>query len=58
MAGSLAAPLEVPYYHRLMQQADRLVRYFTEMSKEVTHVSEELEQLSMEIGAMLRECRK
>ncbi len=57
MAGFMADAEDKPYYRRLMEQAQNLSCYFSAMSKEVAHMCEELEQLSLEIGAMLKECR-
>lgn len=55
MARKIAAPVDVPYYDKLLAQTDGLVRYFTAMSETVENMSMELEQLSLKIGAMLEE---
>lgn len=58
MASRIAALEDVSYYIRLMEQADILMRYFARMSENVRNMSEELEQFSMKIGDMLKECRQ
>lgn len=58
MASRIAALEDVSYYVRLMEQADMLLRYFARMSENVKNMSEELEQLSMKISDLLKECRQ
>lgn len=54
-ACEIAAPEDVPCYRELMERSDQLIHYFSAMSNTVANMSTELEQLSLQIGSMLRE---
>ena len=55
MAQRIAGLADAPVYDQLMEQADKLARYFNEMSKTVEDMGEQLEQLSLKIRIMLKE---
>lgn len=54
MAQRIADPTYVTVYGQLIEEADKLVRYFDEMSKTVEDMGEQLEQLSLKIRTMLK----
>lgn len=57
MAQGVCGPADVPVYGGLMEQAQKLVHYFDEMSKTVEDMGNQLEQLSLKIRTLLRENR-
>ncbi len=57
LAQRACAPADIPVYGQLMEQAEKLVHYFDEMSKTVENMGGQLERLSIEIRTMLKEKR-
>lgn len=55
MLQKIACSADTPVYGQLMEQSDKLVHYFDEMSKTVEDMGTRLEQLSQEIGTMLKD---
>ncbi len=55
MTQKIACSADAAVYEQLMKQAEKIVRYFDEMSKIVEDMGTQLELLSLEIGAMLKD---
>lgn len=55
MMQKIAGSADAAVYEQLIEQSEKLVRYFGEMSKIVEDMGTQLEQLSLEIGTMMKD---